>query len=130
MAIVWDTSIQRLYSTKEADNILKNKDLSMLVIYAQWCGHCKKAAPEINKLAEKSKAKIFVIESEDYKGDKASGYPTIYIVKNSKSSKYEGLRDVESMSNALLGFSGGKRSRRSSTRRFRDRRRKTRRSLR
>lgn len=132
--IEWEKdTVVEVHSTSEADKLMKSKDLCMVVIYAKWCDHCKRAAPELVKLAKlvKDEAKIYVIESEEYKG-KVDGYPTIKIVKDGRSSKYDGPREVEPMKEALLRgpLSGGKRSRRSRTSRLRNRRRKTHRSSR
>lgn len=132
--IDWSNSeVKQLHSTSKAEELMKSKDLCMVIIYAKWCGHCKNAAPEIKKLSDKVKGKavVYVIESNDYKGDKASGYPTIKIVKNGKMSDYGGNRESEDMAKALLGGPlGGKRSRRGRTRRFVNRRRKTHRTSR
>ena len=128
------SSVKELHSTDEAEDQMKSKELCMVIIYAAWCGHCKRAAPIIKKLSDKVKGKatIYVIESEKYSGDKAKGYPTILIVKDGKLSKYEGDREVDAMKHALLkgDLSGGKRSRRRGTRRLRKRARKTHRALR
>lgn len=107
----------------------------MLVIYADWCGHCQTAEPEWTKLADSvdGKATVYAIESAEYKGNDVSGYPTIKIVKSGKVRDYDGARTSDDMKDALLSkgnLLGGKRSRRSGTRRFRNGRRKTHRSLR
>lgn len=133
--IDWSESeVKQIHSTSEAVKLMKSKDLCMLVIYAKWCSHCKKAAPQIKALSNsvKDKAKIYVIESEDYKNSDINGYPTIKIIKDGQSSTYDGQRESKAMEEALLKgpLSGGKRSRRSRTSRLRNRRRKTHRSFR
>jgi len=111
----------------EVKSILSSKDRSMLIIYADWCGHCQAAEPEWTSLADMvdGKATVYAIESDEYKNDDVSGYPTIKIIKNSKARDYTGNRSAGDMKSALLGNFGGRR-----TRRFRNRRRKTHRSLR
>lgn len=105
----------------------------MVVIYADWCPHCKDAEPVLTDLANRvdGKATVYAIDESDYTGDEAKGYPTIKIVKGGVPTDYSGDRKPELMEKALLGGSlGGKRARRGGTRRFRGARRKTHRSLR
>ena len=131
--IEWKNSrVKRIHTTKEAKDLMKANGPSMIVIYADWCGHCQRAEPELTKLANKvdGKATVYAIESDEYEGDDVNGYPTIKIVKNGKIEDYEGDRESSSMEKALLGSAGGKRTRRGRTRRFGGRRRKTHRSLR
>ena len=132
--IEWKNSkVKRVHSTDEIETLLKSKGPSMVVIYADWCGHCQRAEPELTKLANSvdGKAKVYVIDESEYTGDQATGYPTIKIVKNGKALDYSGEREASDMQKALLGASfGGKRSRRGRTRRFGGIRRKTHRSLR
>jgi thiol-disulfide isomerase/thioredoxin len=133
--IKWKNSkVKRVHTTEEAKKLMSQEGPLMLVIYADWCGHCQTAEPEWTKLADSvdGKATVYAIESDDYKDDDVSGYPTIKIIKGGKTSLYEGDRSAESMKDALLkgnGLLGGKRSRRRGTRRLRNRARKTHRTL-
>ena len=127
--IQWkDSKVKRVHTMDEVKKLLKADGPLMIVIYADWCGHCQAAEPEWTKLA--NSADVYAIESEEYSGDDVNGYPTMKIVKKGKSKAYEGGRSAEEMKSALLGAAGGKRSRRSRTLRFRSRRRKTHRALR
>ena len=133
--IQWKNSkVKRVHSTDEVKKLLGSEGPIMVVIYADWCGHCQAAEPELTKLADKvdGQASVYAIESEEYTGDDVSGYPTIKIVKKGKSRDYSGGRDASEMETALLkgGLLGGKRSRRGGTRRLRNRRRKTNRASR
>lgn len=131
--IEWKGSkVKRIYETGEIERLLKEGGPHMVIIYADWCGHCQRAEPVLTKLANKvdGKATVYVIDESDYTGNAAKGYPTIKIVKGGVATDYEGEREVEPMEKALLGSSGGKRSRRGGTRRFRNRRRKTHRTSR
>ncbi|XP_057963347.1 probable protein disulfide-isomerase A6 [Malania oleifera] len=84
------------------------KDRGALVeFYAPWCGHCKKLAPEYEKLgASFKKAKSILIgkvDCDEHKGlcskYDVSGYPTIqWFPKGSlEPKKYEGARTAEAL---------------------------------
>ncbi|EPS61150.1 protein disulfide-isomerase, partial [Genlisea aurea] len=84
------------------------KDRGALVeFYAPWCGHCKKLAPEYEKLGGSfKKAKSVLIGKVDCDEHKAlctkygvSGYPTIqWFPKGSlEPKKYEGARTAEAL---------------------------------
>jgi protein disulfide-isomerase A6 len=78
---------------------------ALVEFYAPWCGHCKKLAPEYEKLGESfKKAKSVLIAKVDCDEHKdlcskygVSGYPTIqWFPKGSlEPKKYEGQRTVE-----------------------------------
>jgi thiol-disulfide isomerase/thioredoxin len=133
-SIKWkDSKVKRLRSTEQIDRLLKEGGPHMVVIYADWCPHCRDAEPVLTDLASKvdGKATVYAIDESDYTGDAAHGYPTIKIVKGGVATDYGGERDSSAMQKALLGGSlGGKRSRRGRTRRFINRRRKTHRTSR
>lgn len=80
---------------------------ALVEFYAPWCGHCKKLAPEYEKLAASSKkAKsvlIAKVDCDEHKGVcgkyGVSGYPTIkWFPKGSlEPKKYEGPRTAEAL---------------------------------
>ncbi|KAF7126390.1 hypothetical protein RHSIM_Rhsim11G0094000 [Rhododendron simsii] len=103
------------------DNFEKEvgQDRAALVeFYAPWCGHCKKLAPEYEKLGTSfKKAKSVVIGKVDCDEHKSlcskygvSGYPTIqWFPKGSlEPKKYDGPRNAEALAefvNSEGGFS-------------------------
>ncbi|XP_047326967.1 protein disulfide-isomerase like 2-1-like [Impatiens glandulifera] len=80
---------------------------ALVEFYAPWCGHCKKLAPEYEKLgASFKKAKSVLIGKVDCDEHKTvcskygvSGYPTIqWFPKGSlEPKKYEGARNAEAL---------------------------------
>ncbi|XP_051124662.1 protein disulfide-isomerase like 2-1-like [Andrographis paniculata] len=80
---------------------------ALVEFYAPWCGHCKKLAPEYEKLGSSFKrAKSVLIGKVDCDEHKSlcskydvSGYPTIkWFPKGSlEPKKYEGARNAEAL---------------------------------
>ncbi|MCO5547315.1 hypothetical protein L7F22_000763 [Adiantum nelumboides] len=80
---------------------------ALVEFYAPWCGHCKKLAPEYEKLAssfKKSKAVLIAkVDCDEHKSVCSkygvSGFPTIkWFPKGSLEPKdYSGGRTVESL---------------------------------
>lgn len=80
---------------------------ALVEFYAPWCGHCKKLAPEYEKLGSSfKKAKFILIGKVDCDEHKSvcskygvSGYPTIqWFPKGSlEPKKYEGPRTAEAL---------------------------------
>jgi protein disulfide-isomerase A6 len=89
---------------------------ALVEFYAPWCGHCKKLAPEYEKLgASFKKAKSVLIAKVDCDEHKSicskygvSGYPTIqWFPKGSlEPKKYEGQRSVEALAEFVNSEAG------------------------
>ena len=105
---------------------VKNKEIVIGKIYANWCGHCELLAPEWDKMKRSIKSKIkkgdskikkvHIIDIEDAKIDNdlyllnkkylnnstdkvelQGGYPTIFKIKENKVYYYGGERIAEEM---------------------------------
>ncbi|CAN0888929.1 Probable protein disulfide-isomerase A6 [Linum grandiflorum] len=89
---------------------------ALVEFYAPWCGHCKKLAPEYEKLgASFKKAKsvlIAKVDCDEHKGVCSkygvSGYPTIqWFPKGSlEPKKYEGPRTAEALTEYVNSEAG------------------------
>ncbi|KAL9248189.1 hypothetical protein vseg_021541 [Gypsophila vaccaria] len=89
---------------------------ALVEFYAPWCGHCKKLAPEFEKLgASFKKAKSILVAKVDCDDQKelckkydVSGYPTLkWFPKGSlEPKKYEGARTTEAMAE-FINSEGG-----------------------
>lgn len=77
---------------------------SVVICKAEWCGHCKTAAPEFKKLADNSpillkdgsKAEVKILDADSDKAElgkyKVKGFPTILIGNGSDMTEYPGER--------------------------------------
>jgi thioredoxin 1 len=78
-------------------SVLTSTTICVMDFYADWCGPCKKLAPEYAKLAEKFPSFLFLkVNGEEYQFTKyeVRAYPTILILQNGKevyrSEGYDG----------------------------------------
>jgi thiol-disulfide isomerase/thioredoxin len=80
---------------------------SVVICKADWCGHCKKAAPEFNKLVgaspitlkDGSKATVKILDADKDKSEVSKynikGFPSILIVDGQTITEYPGERTKE-----------------------------------
>jgi thiol-disulfide isomerase/thioredoxin len=76
----------------------------LYIFYADWCGYCKKAKPDFEKIAEHLRSNQVSgkkIEARMVNGDNEAdltkefdvkGYPTVILVKDNRRYTYEGSR--------------------------------------
>lgn len=81
---------------------------TLLLFFAEWCGHCRRFAPIWNKLniaIDKNKMNLLKIDSENpvTKDFKIAGFPTLILINNNEGITYEGPRTLED----ILGFLNG-----------------------
>ncbi|KAI3445406.1 hypothetical protein Pfo_002071 [Paulownia fortunei] len=117
ISLIFGTLAVSLFASAFADVVVLTEDNfekevgqdrgALVEFYAPWCGHCKKLAPEYEKLgASFKKAKSVLIGKVDCDEHKSlcskygvSGYPTIqWFPKGSlEPKKYEGARTAEAL---------------------------------
>ena len=85
---------------------------SVVICKADWCGHCKKAAPEFQKLLsaspitlkDGSKISVKILDADKDKAEVAKydvkGFPSVLIVDGGQSTEYPGPRT----SDGILSF--------------------------
>jgi len=94
------------------DNEINSQVPTFTIYYAKWCGHCKTALPEFNKLknadivdSDGNKVNFKTVDCEENrelaKKENINGYPTIKMYKNGSSIDYNGERTKESMENFI-----------------------------
>lgn len=84
----------------------------VVVCKADWCGHCKKAAPEFEKMAaapmtlkDGSKVPVQILDAdrdkEELKKYTIKGFPTILVVDGANQTEYPGERTHDGVLNFL-----------------------------
>ncbi len=89
----------------DPNEILSSDKPAIIFFYAPWCGHCKNAKPEFEKLMQMAKGKAHMIDCDEHKevAQKygVQGFPTIRYYpngpKNGKPREYQGNRTAEDM---------------------------------
>jgi len=99
------------------EEIVFDSTMDVLVeFYAPWCGHCKKFAPEYEKLAKiverhYKNRNLMIAKMDATENDspvEISGFPTIYIFpagKDTKPIQYEGDRDIDDLLDFIEEYS-------------------------
>lgn len=84
----------------------------VVIAKADWCGHCRKAAPEFEKLrqaspirlANGSQATVEIVDADQNKAEVSAlgvkGFPTIMVMKGGEKLEYPGERTYD----AVIGF--------------------------
>ena len=90
--------------------------VSVVICKAEWCGHCKTAAPEFQKLvaaspitlSNGSQATVTMLDADkdkdEIKNYKVRGYPTILIMKDGQPMEYPGERTYNGVVEFLNGM--------------------------
>ena len=97
----------RFYNNQTMEGFESSK--SIVICKADWCGHCKKAAPEFNKLLsaspitlkDGSKATVKILDADKDKSEiskyNVKGFPTVLIVDGGQTTEYPGERTASAI---------------------------------
>ena len=84
--------------------IIKNKKLSLILIYSEGCPHCRKFEPEYIKLSEKYNelVKFYLLPSKyNKKQFNIRGVPTVFFFNGKKFIEHKGLNKFDIISHIL-----------------------------
>ena len=96
----------RIFNERTTEGF-SNAGKSVVICKADWCGHCKSAAPEFEKLVSSSPitlkdgstAKVKMLDADKDKSELSQydvkGFPTVLFMNNGKSTEYPGPRTSE-----------------------------------
>ena len=88
---------------------------SVIICKADWCGHCKKAAPEFQKLMsaspitlkDGSKVTVKILDADKDKAEMSQygvkGFPTVLIINDGVTTEYPGKRTANDITEFLNG---------------------------
>lgn len=105
----------RLYISSPMEGFADVPSKEVVICKAEWCGHCKKAAPEFQKLMgaspitlkDGSKAVVKILDADKDKSEiskyKVRGYPTVLVVDAGQVTEYPGERTSSGIINFLNG---------------------------
>lgn len=92
------------------------EEVKVVIAKADWCGHCRKAAPEFEKLQKASpirlenggQAVVEILDADQNKAEMAAhsvkGFPTILVMKGSNKTEYPGERTYDAVVDFLNGM--------------------------
>jgi thiol-disulfide isomerase/thioredoxin len=99
--------ILRIYINRSYEGFQGGASKSVIICKAEWCGHCKKAAPEFSKLLgaspitlkDGSQVNVKVLDDAKDKSEIAQynvkGYPSVLIVDAGQTTEYPGPRTAD-----------------------------------
>ncbi|EAL61701.1 protein disulfide isomerase [Dictyostelium discoideum AX4] len=104
-----DESFVKILDSDNFHNSVSEHDVTLVMFYAPWCGHCKTLKPLYEEAAKQLSAnkkiaiaKVDCTQHEQLcKQNKVQGYPTLVVFKNGKAEPYEGDRTTKSIVQTL-----------------------------
>lgn len=94
-------TVLELNESEFTSQILNTQKAAMVLFYAPWCGHCKKAMPEWQNAAGEAENTVFVKVNCDEERNLCQqygvqGYPTIKFFGGGKVEDFNGARSASS----------------------------------
>jgi protein disulfide-isomerase-like protein len=97
--------MEQMGNNNDPKKIMSSDKPCIIFFYAPWCGHCKNAKPEFEKLMKMAKGKAYMIDCDDHKDIAQKygiqGFPTIRYYpkgpKNGNPREYNGNRTAKDM---------------------------------
>ena len=87
----------------------EGQEKKVIIAKADWCGHCRKAAPDFEKLrqaspirlADGSQATVEILDADKDKAEVSAlgvkGFPTITVMKGGEKTEYPGERTYDAV---------------------------------
>jgi protein disulfide-isomerase A1 len=110
-ALAQDSDVLVLTDATFSDALSQHANI-FVEFYAPWCGHCKRLAPEYEKVATELKGKIAVAkvdcttEEGTCQQQGIQGFPTLKLFRNGKPLDYEGERSAAAIVSFALKKTG------------------------
>lgn len=97
------------YFISDHEGFQSEEGRSVIILKAEWCGHCQKAMPEFKKLIDDAplslksgeKVSVRMLDADADKdaisalGYKVRGYPTLLVQKGKEFAEYPGERTYQ-----------------------------------
>ncbi len=80
------------------------KENTIVLFYADWCGGCKVAMPMVEEIANKLKFKLIKIEENTELEDEfeVDYYPHVILSHKGKTKHYRGLRPIKELYESII----------------------------
>jgi thiol-disulfide isomerase/thioredoxin len=96
--------VLRVYGTTCSSEGFADTDKQIIIVKAEWCGHCQKAAPEFAKIEKNGKIPVKILDADKNKDEvnalNVKGYPTILFMENGNKTEYSGQRTCSAVMTA------------------------------
>jgi thiol-disulfide isomerase/thioredoxin len=93
-----------VYGATNSSEGFADAEKQIIIVKADWCGHCKKAAPEFEKIAKNGKIPVKILDADKNKDEvnalNVKGYPTILFMENGNKTEYSGQRTCSAVMTA------------------------------
>lgn len=98
---------------RRSEGFESSSSRAVIICKADWCGHCKKAAPEFQKLVaaspitlkDGSKVTVKILDADKDKAEmdkyKVKGFPTVLIADGANITEYPGERTASAITEFL-----------------------------